>query len=127
MTALGLAAALVAELDDAALDALAEKLAPRLLGRLAPSAGPDGWLDAKSAAAYLSISVHALHKLTAARVVPFEQEGPGCKLWFKPSELDAWRRGTSPNASKSLPNGRERTPLSTAVGATKPRLSGAFS
>jgi hypothetical protein len=89
-----LAAALLAELDDAALDALAGLLAPRLADRLgARAADQDEWLDAKRAAAYLGITTNALHKLTAARSVPFEQVGPGCKLWLKRSELDAWRRG----------------------------------
>ena len=48
-------------------------------------------MDAKAAAAYLSVTVAALHKLSAARQIPFHQEAPACKLWFKRSELDAWR------------------------------------
>ena len=52
----------------------------------------DGWLDAAGAARYLGIPKTALHKLTAARAIPFEQEGAGCKLYFKRSDLDAWRR-----------------------------------
>jgi hypothetical protein len=88
-----LAAALVASLDDPALDALADLLAPKLERRLKPATvAEDGWLDAKRAAVYLGLSVNALHKLTAARLIPFEQEAPGCKCWFKPSELDAWRQ-----------------------------------
>jgi 2-iminoacetate synthase ThiH len=73
-----LAAALLAELDDAALDALAELLAPRLAARL-PAAAPEpnDWLDAKRAAAYLGITTNALHKLTAARAIPFKHDGPG--------------------------------------------------
>jgi excisionase family DNA binding protein len=108
-----LAHALLAELDEDTLNALADRLAPRLASRLASPPTPDGWIDAKSAAAYLSISRHALHKLTAARAIPFEQDAPGCKLWFKRSDLDAWRRGdcnghrkpARTSASKSLPNG----------------------
>ena len=103
-----LARALLDELDDEALDALADRLAHRLR----PAApAPDGWLDAKRAAAFLGITANALHKLTAARVIPFEQEGPGCKLWFRRSELDGWRRGACQagalpraDASKSLPD-----------------------
>ena len=56
-------------------------------------------MDSRGAGAYLGITVHALHKLTAARAIPFEQDGRGCKCWFKRSELDAWRSGelqTSP-------------------------------
>ena len=89
-----LATALLASFDDAALERLAERLAPKLEQLLSPErARGDGWLDAKGAAAYLGITTNALHKLTAARTIPFEQEGPGCKCWFKRSELDAWREG----------------------------------
>jgi excisionase family DNA binding protein len=85
---------LVDELDDEALDALAERLAPRLASKLTPATTTaDGWLDTKQAAIYVGLSSHALHKLTAAREIPFEQDGPGCKCWFRRSELDAWRRG----------------------------------
>lgn len=102
-----LAAALVAELDEAALDVLAERLAPRLAGRLTTSAPlDDGWLDARGAADYLSMTATALHKLTAARAIPFEQDAPGCKLWFKRSELDAWRRGENGYAAKTQPRPR---------------------
>jgi hypothetical protein len=87
-----LAGALVASLDDPALDALADLLAPKLEQRLKPATeADDGWLDAKRAAAYLGLSVNALHKLTAERAIPFEQEGSGCKLWLKRSHLDEWR------------------------------------
>jgi hypothetical protein len=87
-----LAASIVASLDDPALDALADLLAPKLERRLKRAAKTDdGWLDAKRAADYAGLSVNALHKLTAERAIPFEQEGPGCKCWFKRSELDAWR------------------------------------
>ena len=51
----------------------------------------DRWMGAREAASYLGVSVHALHKLTAGRLIPFEQDGPGCRCWFKRSELDAWR------------------------------------
>lgn len=91
-----LAAAFVASLDGPALDALADLLAPKLEWRLKSAAtADDGWLDAKRAAEYVGMSVNALHKLTAERAIPFEQEGPGCKCWFKRSELDEWRCGRS--------------------------------
>jgi hypothetical protein len=84
-----LAAALLDALDGPALRALAERLAPFMPDR--DDAHADEWVDAKGAAAYLGMTVTALHKLTAARAIPFEQEGPGCKLWFRRSALDAWR------------------------------------
>jgi len=88
-----LARAVPASLDDEALDSLAERLAPRLARRLESAVRPeDEWLTAKGAARHLGVSVTALHKLTSARMIPFEQDGPGCKLWFRRAELDAWRR-----------------------------------
>ena len=97
--------ALVESLDDSALDLLAERLAPRLAERT-PPAGGDRWLTAREAAAHVGLSLHALHKLTAARTIPFEQDGPGCKLWFRRSELDRWRTGGgngAASASSALP------------------------
>jgi excisionase family DNA binding protein len=92
---------LAAELDRATpdqLDRLADRLSP-LLDRLAatrrhePPPGAPRWLTTREAAAYVGLTVPALHKLTAARSIPFEQEAAGCKLWFRADELDAWRRG----------------------------------
>ena len=85
-----LAKALLAELDDDALDELARLLAPRLAAFAPPPAG-DAWLNAKQAAAHLGISVSRLHKLTAARAIPFVQDTPGGRCKFKRSELDRWR------------------------------------
>lgn len=93
-----LASAFVAALDDAALDQLAERVAPRLsmwTASLTTSAH-DRWLSSAEAAAHLGMTPNALHKLTAARAIPFEQDGPGCKLWFRRSELDRWREGGDP-------------------------------
>jgi hypothetical protein len=86
----GLAAAIIGELDDAALAALAERLAPFLPA--AETDTEDRWMDSKGAAAHLGLSVNALRKLTAERSIPFEQDAPGSKCWFKTSELDGWRR-----------------------------------
>ena len=85
-----LAAALLDSLDDAALDRLAERLAPRLADQLAGSA-EDAWLDSTAAAAHLGISRHALHRLTSERRLPFSQDRPGSRCYFKRSTLDQWR------------------------------------
>jgi hypothetical protein len=69
--------ALSLDLDDAALDRLADQLAVRILARLPEQSGEDGWLDAGAAAAYLGISVTSLHKLTSARRLEFSQAAPG--------------------------------------------------
>lgn len=85
-----LGTALIDALDDDALDVLASRLVPLLADRLGPTV--DEWLSSVDAAAYLGITVSSLHKLTASRVIPFEQDGPGCKLWFRRDQLDGWRR-----------------------------------
>jgi excisionase family DNA binding protein len=84
-----LARALVAALDPDDLAVLARMLAPYL-----PAPAPaveDRWLDTRQAAEHLGVSVHALHRLTAARSVPFRQDAPGGRCYFRRSELDAWR------------------------------------
>ena len=63
-----------------------------------PDAG--GWLDTKRAAEYLGITTHGLYKLTAGRLIPFEQDGPGCRCWFKPADLDAWRQHGGARATR---------------------------
>jgi hypothetical protein len=89
-----LASALMAVLDDAALDRLADLLAPRLAARTSAATIPsDRWLTSSEAAAHLGLTLHALHKLTAAQAIPFEQDRAGCKLWFQRSKLDRWRQG----------------------------------
>jgi excisionase family DNA binding protein len=91
-----LAEALVDALDDVALNRLAARLGPRLVdavaAKLADSAS-DRWMTTREAADYLGLTANALHKLTAARQVPFSQDAPGGKCWFLRSELDDWRRG----------------------------------
>ena len=94
-----MARAILAELaDDAeALGELAAALAPYLPQ---PAAGDeDRWLSTREAALYLGLSVNALHRLTAAREIPFEQDAPGSKCWFLKSELMAWRRAGGAQAS----------------------------
>ena len=86
--------------DPAAITELRELLA---LDSPQPTRPEDGWLTAKQAAEYLALTLTALHKHTAARSIPFEQEGRGCKLWFRRSELDAWRRGEKLSAAKAQP------------------------
>lgn len=85
---------LVNDLDETVLHALAERLVPILLGKLErQTVEPDRWLDTADAAAYLGLSVNALRKRTAARSIPFEQDAPGGKCWFRRADLDNWRHG----------------------------------
>jgi excisionase family DNA binding protein len=53
----------------------------------------DEWLDCRHAAEYLGLHRDSLRKLAAGRAIPSEQDGPGCKLYFRRGDLDAWRRG----------------------------------
>ncbi len=86
-----LAEALLRELDEQALADLAERLRPFLVDGQ-PPAHEDGWLGVREAAEYLGISTHALHRLTAARQVPFSQDRLGARCYFRRSELDRWRQ-----------------------------------
>ena len=89
--------------DPAACAELADLLAPHVWKRMeAPATQPqDGWLDTNRAAEYLGITTNGLHKLTASRSIPFEQDGPGCRCWFRRSELDAWRERAGARACPS--------------------------
>jgi excisionase family DNA binding protein len=53
---------------------------------------PSGWMNSHDAAAYLGLTLSALHRLTAARAVPFAQDARGGKCWFNRADLDDWRR-----------------------------------
>jgi excisionase family DNA binding protein len=81
--------------DPDAIDEL--RLVLAVDGAQAARSVPDRWLTTREAAAHLGLSVNALHKLTAARAVPFEQERRGCRCWFRRSELDRWRAKASGN------------------------------
>jgi excisionase family DNA binding protein len=90
-------------LDPGVLDQLLSELAERIADRLAAHlAGPerqkvDAWLDSRHAAEYLGIGRDSLRRLAAERSIPAEQAGTRCKLYFRRSDLDAWRcRPTGP-------------------------------
>lgn len=77
--------------EEAALDRLAELLATRISVTVPEAPGVE-WLETRPAAEYLGLpSPHQLHKLTAARALPFSQERPGAKCYFRRSDLDAYR------------------------------------
>lgn len=79
---------------DLLLNQLVELVAERVAGRLtAPAPSGDEWLDTRGAAEYLGVHRDTVRRLAAERTVPSEQEGPGCKLFFRRSDLDAWRCG----------------------------------
>jgi predicted DNA-binding transcriptional regulator AlpA len=86
------------ELTNDDLTRLAKQLAPLLAAELGDAAvgtadNDDRWLRTPEAARHLGMSVSELHRRAAAGAIPHEQEGPGAALYFKRSDLDAWRRG----------------------------------
>jgi len=79
---------------DQLLDHIADRLAAVITERLVTSDDrPDEWFDSRHAAEYLGVHRDTLRKLAAERAIPSEQDGPGCKLYFRRSDLDAWRSG----------------------------------
>jgi excisionase family DNA binding protein len=89
--------AVAANLIDALISQLADRLAERLaaaanLSPLHEPHGEDEWLDSRHAAEYLGVHRDTLRKLAAERAIPTEQDGPSCKLYFRRSDLDSWRR-----------------------------------
>jgi excisionase family DNA binding protein len=70
------------------IEALAERVAERL--QVAPGT-EDDWLDTRGAAMHLGVHRDTIRRLAAERAIPSEQDGPGCKLFFRRSDLDAWR------------------------------------
>jgi excisionase family DNA binding protein len=81
--------AIMAELVDRIAARLAQVVSDQLLADDGPG---DEWSDSRHAADYLGVHRDTLRKLAAERAIPSEQDGPGCKLYFRRSDLDAWRR-----------------------------------
>jgi excisionase family DNA binding protein len=85
-------------MTDDLLDALAERLAEKIAGRVVEllraqdAATPSQpWLDSAAAAEYLGIHRDTLRKLAAAGAIPNEQDGPTCKRYFSKDALNTWR------------------------------------
>jgi excisionase family DNA binding protein len=79
---------------------LADLVAAKVIDRLArEETAADEWLDTRGASEYLGIHLDSLRRLAAERAIAAEQAGVGCKLFFRRSDLDAWRgRGPAPLA-----------------------------
>jgi excisionase family DNA binding protein len=89
---------------DQLVDRLAQRVAALVTERLsATDDRANEWFDSRHAADYLGVHRDTLRKLASERAIPSEQDGPGCKLYFKRSDLDAWRRsGGRPRHVASL-------------------------
>jgi excisionase family DNA binding protein len=46
------------------------------------------WMSVETAARYLDVSPERVRKLQSRREIPFHQEGPGCRVFFRRSDLD---------------------------------------
>ena len=84
--------------DSSILEQLLDHIADRLPAVITARIGmrgdrPDEWFDSRHAAEYLGVHRDTLRKLAAERAIPSEQDGPGGKLYFRRSDLDAWRNG----------------------------------
>jgi excisionase family DNA binding protein len=80
--------AVVNHLVDLVVERVAAAVAERVGGS---SADESEWFDSRHAADYLGVHRDTLRKLAAARAIPAEQDGPGCKLYFRRCDLNAWR------------------------------------
>jgi excisionase family DNA binding protein len=88
---------------DAVIADLAERIADAVVSRLGATQEQEAveWLDSRDAAAYLGVHRDTLRKLAAERAIATHQEGRGCKLFFRRSELDEWRRSGGRSAHLS--------------------------
>ena len=84
------------EIPDGILDAIVAAVVARaieLLGaQLEQEAWPE-WMSVEKAAKYLDVSPERLRKLQARREIPFHQEAPGCRVFFRRHDLDDWMSG----------------------------------
>lgn len=79
---------------DGLIAQLADRVAAMVVKQLSHLDEPaDEWLDSRHAAEYLGVHRDTLRKLAAERAIASEQDGPGCKLYFRRSDLDGWRHG----------------------------------
>jgi excisionase family DNA binding protein len=76
------------------IDRLVDRVAAAVVTRLENDNANQGdeWFDSAQAAEYLGLHRDTLRRLAAARAIPTEQDGRGCKLFFRRSALDAWRQ-----------------------------------
>lgn len=72
------------------LDALAERVARRILSQLKPPQAASPWLDVEGALAFLPFSRDQLYKLTSAKAIPFRKKRGGQGLLFHRGELERW-------------------------------------
>lgn len=84
---------LTVEVPAAVIEQLVELIASRVLAVLGEC--EDGrrwpeWMSVETAAGYLDVSPERVRKLVARREIPFSQEAPGCRVFFRRADLDKW-------------------------------------
>jgi excisionase family DNA binding protein len=86
-----LARALLAELEDDALEALADRLVPLLSARLKTAQSDSPWLNAEDAARYLACARGRLYDLV--QLGKLEPCRDGRRLLFRRADLDRYLEG----------------------------------
>ncbi len=79
------------ELSDEDVERIAQRVAFLVERQRTQQKTEDPWLNIRQAADHLGMTVHALRHRVARRAVPYVQEAPNSKIYFRTSELDAWR------------------------------------
>lgn len=93
------------------LDALAERIAEALAVRLGEThTAVDQWLSTREAAEHLGMHTDTLRRLAGSRAIQAEQDGPGCRLYFRISELDRWRESGGRHSRPAVPKASTRLP-----------------
>jgi excisionase family DNA binding protein len=87
------------------LDRVAARVAERVLAGLAQPER-DIWLSLRDAAEHLGVHSDTLRRHAKAGLVPFEQDAPGCKMFFLRSQLDAWRAAGGAAGGRARLSGR---------------------
>jgi excisionase family DNA binding protein len=91
---------------DELLGNFADLIADRVLARIAADQEQrDGWLDTRGAADYLGVHRDTIRRLAAEGVIPAQQAGVGCKLYFRRDDLKDWRRSNGASVAPIAPLG----------------------
>jgi excisionase family DNA binding protein len=79
-------------LDDADVERIAARVVELLRAeKIGGQKSEDRWMTSAEAAEHLGLSLHALRHLVARRAIPYVQDRPGARIFFRASQLDAWR------------------------------------
>jgi excisionase family DNA binding protein len=80
---------LTLNLPQAALEAIAELVSAHFPERPPSSDWPE-WMSVETTARYLDVTEERIRKLKDRREIPYYQDGPGCRVFFRRAELDDW-------------------------------------